>query len=226
LHRSAWHGDRNKPATGYDFETITTDLVAVMDALELVRPIVAGQSWAAMCSSSCGPAIPSGSRIVAVDGGTIELARPPRLARVRDRPDLSPGGTPARDIESYCAPPHPDWPESGIRGCWPTSRSARWHGAPWLSREHHMTILRSLWEQRPASLYASHRRAHAAGAAIVRPTTKDVRKPSGYPWQLRSRHSHVRGAMVRTGRPRHHAQHPDELASVMIDNLANGFLAP
>ncbi|MDQ1426431.1 MAG: lipase, partial [Acidimicrobiaceae bacterium] len=39
------HGQSSKPDHGYDFATVVADLVALIDALDLDRPIVAGQSW-------------------------------------------------------------------------------------------------------------------------------------------------------------------------------------
>ena len=39
------HGLSDKPSTGYDFAQITSDLRALIESLELRRPILAGQSW-------------------------------------------------------------------------------------------------------------------------------------------------------------------------------------
>src|SRR6202034_1307918 len=41
------HGISDKPDHGYDFQTLTSDIVTVTDALGLLRPILAGQSLGA-----------------------------------------------------------------------------------------------------------------------------------------------------------------------------------
>jgi pimeloyl-ACP methyl ester carboxylesterase len=93
-----------------------------------------------------------------VDGGTIELSNrfadwptceaamaPPRLA-----------GTPAHQFEKLIRTHHPDWPEAGIQGTL-ANMEVLPDGTirPWLSRDHHLTILRHLWEHRPSDTYPS-----------------------------------------------------------------------
>src|SRR4051794_24671205 len=39
------HGRSGKPDSGYDFETVTDDLAAVIKSLGWDRPVVVGQSW-------------------------------------------------------------------------------------------------------------------------------------------------------------------------------------
>src|SRR5881409_4538231 len=39
------HGRSDAPETGYDLETAVADLLALINALELDRPVLAGQSW-------------------------------------------------------------------------------------------------------------------------------------------------------------------------------------
>src|SRR3954454_23357094 len=39
------HGLSEKPTTGYGFDEVTADLRALIEALGLRRPVIAGQSW-------------------------------------------------------------------------------------------------------------------------------------------------------------------------------------
>ena len=225
------HGLSDKPDDGYDFATITADLVGVMDQLGLTLPIVVGQSWGGNVALELAARHRHRvAAIVAVDGGTIELASafpawsdcaaalaPPRLI-----------GTPVVQLEGYLRGAHPDWPEEGIRGSL-ANFEVRADGtvAPWLSREHHMAILRSLWEQSPASLYP-----HIAVPTLLLPAlgAADDRQ------RAEAKRASVGVALTTIPRARVHwfepadhdihAQHPDELTSVMLDNLADGFLAP
>ena len=151
------HGRSDKPQDGYDFATLTSDLVAVIDTLGWERPLVAGQSWGANVVLELAVRYPGATRAVAwVDGGTIELAgrfptweaarralTPPRLA-----------GTPLAVFEALVRSSHPDWPESGVQGTL-ANVEVRADGtiAPWLSLGNHLTILRHLWEHHPSERY-------------------------------------------------------------------------
>jgi pimeloyl-ACP methyl ester carboxylesterase len=148
------HGRSDKPDTGYDFTTVTDDLIAAIEQLGLERPVVAGQSWGGNVVLELGWRRPDLVRgVAAVDGGTIELSQrfpdweackvklsPPRLS-----------GTPLADIEARARQFHADWPESGIQGML-ANFEVREDGtvAPWLSFERHLLILRGLWEHHPS----------------------------------------------------------------------------
>ncbi|MFM7251713.1 MAG: alpha/beta fold hydrolase [Ilumatobacteraceae bacterium] len=151
------HGRSSKPDHGYDFATVTADLVAVIDALGFRRPVVAGQSWGGNVVVELAATRPeSVAGVVAVDGGFIELGTrfddweecrtvlaPPRLI-----------GTPLEVIESHMRRAHPRWPESGIRGAL-ANFDVRPDGtiAPWLTLDRHLMILRALFDHRPSTLF-------------------------------------------------------------------------
>jgi pimeloyl-ACP methyl ester carboxylesterase len=151
------HGRSDTPDTGYDFETLAADLIEVMDATGLTRPIVAGQSWGAHVVLELAVRHPHRvSGVVCVDGGlgllreafpdwqTAERAMtPPRLA-----------GTPLTELERHVRSRHPDWPQSGIDGMLANFR-VRDDGTvePWLTLPRHMAIARHLWEHDPVALY-------------------------------------------------------------------------
>jgi len=114
------HGLSDKPANGYDFATLTSDLVAVADHLGWVgarRPVVAGQSWGANVAVELAARHPDRvAALVLVDGGTIELsgrfADWPTCEAALTPPPLD--GTPLTRMRRWLDGAHPDWPAAGI----------------------------------------------------------------------------------------------------------------
>jgi pimeloyl-ACP methyl ester carboxylesterase len=151
------HGRSTKPDDGFDMATVAHDLELLIAALGFERPVVAGQSWGANVVVELAHRSPAAVRgVVAVDGGTIHLRRhfpdwtdcAARLAP----PNLL--GMAASRLESATRSAHPDWPEEGITGSLANMEVlADGTVRPWLSRERHMKILRSLWEHEPESLF-------------------------------------------------------------------------
>jgi pimeloyl-ACP methyl ester carboxylesterase len=152
------HGQSDKPDDGYDFATLTADLVAVIDALGVDQVIAAGQSWGANVVLELARRQPERLRGAAlVDGGARDMAE-----RLPDWEQASTVLAPPvfdslrrEDIEGYLRRTHSDWPEAGIAGAL-ANFEARPDGtvAPWLTRDRHMVILRHLWEHRPTELLA------------------------------------------------------------------------
>jgi pimeloyl-ACP methyl ester carboxylesterase len=153
------HGQSSKPETGYDFETLTSDLLAVIAQLGWAgrSPFAAGQSWGGNVVLELAARDPMElSGIALVDGGTIELS-----ARFADWPTCEAAmappvliGTRASDFERLIRTNHPDWPESGISGTLANvevlpDATIR----PWLTRANHMRILRHMWEHHPSQRY-------------------------------------------------------------------------
>src|SRR6267142_2335044 len=70
------HGRSDAPEAGYDLDTAVADLLALIGALELERPVLAGQSWGGNVVLELGWRRPEAVRgIACVDGGVIELAQ-------------------------------------------------------------------------------------------------------------------------------------------------------
>jgi pimeloyl-ACP methyl ester carboxylesterase len=210
------HGQSDKPDTGYDFETLTDDLVSVMDALGFDRAIVAGQSWGGNVAIELALRHPERLRgIACIDGGTIELARSfpewDDAAVALAPPELA--GTPIAQIETYMRQAHADWPEEGIAGALANfDVSPDGIAAPFLTRERHMTILRGLWAHRPSTLYGDIKVPVLIVAASELTPLRDAS----------TRIARVRAVRV----PAHHdihAQHPDVIAGLLLDALADGF---
>ena len=154
--------------------------------------------------------------IVCVDGGWLEPSRefpdwdacraalaPPRLA-----------GRPFAEIDGYIRSAHRDWPESGIRGTL-ANFEVRPDGtvAPWLTFDHHIAVLRGLWEHHPSGRYPD-----LAVPVLLAPVDG-----GDTDWTRRKRRDVERAAAAIAGARVHwfagdhdiHAQRPDELAGVM-----------
>jgi len=224
------HGRSSKPDHGYDIATVADDLAAVINAMGLGRPVVAGQSWGGNVVLELGVRHPDILRgIACVDGGWIEPSHrfasweacvatlaPPRLA-----------GRPRAEIEAHMRARHPDWPEAGIQGAM-ANFEVRQDGtiAPWLTFDRHMAILRGLWEHHPSTRYPD---------LCVPVLLVPARHPDGEdPERARDKQGDVDraaaaipNARVRwfTGDHDIHAQHPDELADVMSSLARDGFFA-
>jgi len=220
------HGRSSKPDGPYDVPTVADDLAALIEGLELDRPVVAGQSWGGnviLELAARHASLPRG--IVCVDGGWLELSRqfadwdacrtalaPPRLA-----------GRRLEEIEGYVRAAHADWPESGIRGTL-ANFEVRPDGtvAPWLTFDRHIEVLRGLWEHHPASVYP-----RVSVPALLIPVQggdagRDVRKRR----DVEAASELIPESRVRwfTGDHDIHAQRPDEVSSVMHEMAVDGLL--
>jgi pimeloyl-ACP methyl ester carboxylesterase len=155
------HGRSSAPDGGYDVATVADDLAELVEDLRAragwSTPVVAGQSWGGNVVVELAARHPGACAAIAgIDGGTIELHR--RFPTWEDCTEaLAPpplAGTPLADIEARLRRAHPDWPESGIQG---TLACFEHHEdgtvTPLLTREHHLQVLRGLWEHRPAERY-------------------------------------------------------------------------
>ena len=218
------HGRSSKPDNGYDFATLTSDLVEVIDALGWTSrpPVVAGQSWGGNVVLDLAAHHPASvSALVLVDGGTIELS-----ARFADWPTceaaLAPPpliGTPADDFERMIRGHHPSWPESGIAGTLANMELLD-DGTirPWLSRDNHMRILRHLWEHRPRELYPD---VEAAVLILMAEDGSNPRWMAGKREEVAAARSGLRRSDTHWIEGDHdlHAQFPDRVAD-LIHNLA------
>lgn len=247
------HGQSDKPSHGYDFTTITDDLVELVAALGLDRPVAAGQSWGANVVLELGWRQPALLRGVAcVDGGWIELRRRfpqwEQCAGVLAPPVTA--GRPAAEVEAGLRARHPDWPEQGIAGAMACfERRPDGTVAPWLSFEHHLAILRSLWEHEPSSRYRDialpvlllpagtatdvglgGAGSHPAGGGGGGGAGGDG--SDGWAADRRRQVDEAAGALPRSrvhwmaGDHDLHAQQPDRVAALLHQAVADGFFLP
>lgn len=214
------HGRSSKPDHGYDFTTVVNDLLAVMDSLGWRRPVIVGQSWGGNVvvelAASHSAEI---AGVVAVDGGFIELAdrfhtwdecrvtlAPPKLV-----------GTPAATLERWIREANPDWPEAGIIGSLSNFEVRDDHTiAPWLTFERHMMILEALYHHRPSQRY----RSITAPTLLVPADTGNVDWTHDKRVAVDAALAALPDGRARWFSPAHHdihAQHPVELAQVLVD---------
>jgi len=218
------HGRSSKPDGPYDVPTVADDVATLITLLALDRPVVAGQSWGGNVVLELAARHPAAVRgIVCVDGGWLEpsalfasweecqaVLAPPRLA-----------GLQRSDIEVYIRGAHPDWPEAGIAGTL-ANFEVRADGtiAPWLTFDRHIAVLRGLWEHRPTQRYAEVDVPVLLVPAAGGDPARETQKRTDVDRALRN----LPDGRVRWFTADHdiHAQHPGELADVMIDMFAGG----
>jgi len=154
------HGRSDVPPGGYDTETCAADLAALGDVLGWageLAPVVAGQSWGGNVVLTLAARHTSATAAIAlVDGGWIRLGgrfetfeqcwqvlAPPSFEGVR-----------YDDLAARISGSHPDWPAEAIAATLANLvRSDDGTTRARLSREHHRSILHSLWQGDPRTLY-------------------------------------------------------------------------
>ncbi len=221
------HGRSAKPDRPYDVPTVAADLASLVEQLGIERPVIAGQSWGGNVVLELAARRPELVRgIACVDGGWLELAHdfpdwavcretlaPPRLA-----------GRRLVEIEGYIRSAHPDWPEASIRGVL-ANFEIRADGtvAPWLTFDHHIKVLRGLWEHHPTELYAGL----AVPVLLTPADSGDDDRTAGKRRAVDTAASIIPHVEVRWFHGDHdiHAQHPAELAGVMHHLEIDGFFA-
>lgn len=221
------HGRSSKPDGPYDVPTVADDLAALITGLGLRRPVVAGQSWGGNVVVELAARHPSATRgIVCVDGGWLDPRRAfpdwEACRRALAPPHLA--GRPLAEIERHVRSAHPDWPEMGIRATL-ANFEVRPDGtvAPWLTFDRHIAVLRGMWDHRPSERFT-------AVAVPVLLTPADTGESE---WTARKRTevaaalAAIPTARIHWFRGDHdiHAQHPDELAGVMLAATNEGFFA-
>ena len=149
------HGHSDKPDDGYDFTTMGDDLIETLDAVGFARPCWPGSRRAAIWSSTSPLGSPNGWPGSSGSTGAPQLTRqwpdweeckaaltPPRLA-----------GTPADAVEGWLRESHPHWSDWGVAATMANFEILD-DGTirPWLALDHHLRILRALWEHQPSTV--------------------------------------------------------------------------
>jgi len=220
------HGQSDKPDEGYDMQTVADDLASLITALQLDRPVVAGQSWGGNVVIELANRHPHLVRgVCAVDGGLIQLrdrfADWESCASVLAPPALI--GTPFGQFEAMIRNAHRDWPEAAIAGTLANMEVlADGTIRPWLSRKRHMQVLRGLWEHQPQTIIPQLSRP-----VLFTPADSDnqhtVIKREEY--ARAANHRHVRVEWFSPAHHDLHAQYPERWASVLHAHTSGGFLA-
>ncbi|MHB1161075.1 MAG: alpha/beta fold hydrolase [Chloroflexota bacterium] len=127
------------------------------------------------------------------------------------------------EIAARIASMHPDWGEEGVEatlGNFETLPDGTVR--PWLSLDHHMAILRALWDHRPSGLYS-----RVSEPVLIAPAE------AGGGERLRQKRGEVEGAAAGLARCRVHwfpstdhdvhVHRPRELSEVILAALREGF---
>lgn len=218
------HGLSDKPGGPYDLGTLAADLDEVVADLAFARAVLAGQSLGGSVVLEVAARHPAQVRgVVCVDGGWMELAE--RFPTWEDcEAVLAPPhfeGMTAEAMDALVRRHHEGWPESGIAGLL-ANFETRADGtvAPWLTRDRHLRILRSMWEHRPAELYPT----------VKVPVLLVPAEDPGRPERSSAAVAEVQKAAVLlplarlhpvTGRHDLHAQHPEVIGD-LIHEWASG----
>lgn len=222
------HGLSDKPDEGYGFDEVTADLRELMQALEIEKPVLAGQSWGGNVVLDYATRWPETlSGLVLVDGGFIDLSGDPEASWEQISVDLKPPpliGTPRDHMLERMRGFHADWPEETLEMAMANFETME-DGTirPWLTLDRHMLILRALWDQKPSELYAS----------VLTPTLIAVADVGGNERRRQRKSAEVGSAeaalltcRVRWFHDTHHDIHmerPADLAQWMLDALADSF---
>jgi pimeloyl-ACP methyl ester carboxylesterase len=221
------HGRSDKPEHGYDFSTMCGDLLDVLDDLGYERPVVAGQSTGGnMAVELAGRVGERLAGVVGVDGGVLELAEqwpdwddcawalaPPNVSDLR-----------VAQVEDAIRREHPSWSDRGVAGALanyePLSDGTV---RPRLSRDHHMDLLRSLWEHRPSVVIPRLR----VPLLLALADTGDEWVPAKRTQAARARRLAPRCRVHWFAPSDHdiHVEHPAELAAVLSGACVEGFFA-
>ena len=154
------HGESDKPDYGYDFATVGQDLLGVIEALNLEKPVIVGHSWGADVAlefAVAHPALPRG--ICFVDGGMIEPSARPGMTLEQARVDMAPpvftGMTLEQFRQRFRERPRPFPLPPEFEAILLANFAVLDDGTirAQLSRENHLRIIDALWEHHPPQLY-------------------------------------------------------------------------
>ena len=153
------HGRSEVTDDGYDTATAANDLAAVIVGLgwtDARAPVVAGQSWGGNVVLTLATQHGGVAAIALVDGGWIHLSeRFPTFDEcwAQLAPPVFDGWTRA-ELQDRARSWNSDWPEEGRRGALANfAELPDGTVRPHLSREHHRSIVHSLWADDPRPLY-------------------------------------------------------------------------
>ncbi len=149
------HGLTDKPDDGYSMDSFTSDLAALVNAFELLHPILVGHSWGASIALDYAARIIRGPRapvgIVMVDGGAVQLDDTGvSWEEMRDR--LTPPRLAGMPLEAFLArlgSYNPRWqPDNRAVQIILANFEIKENESvfPHLSYEHHMEIVHAMWE--------------------------------------------------------------------------------
>jgi pimeloyl-ACP methyl ester carboxylesterase len=222
------HGRSDAPDGGYDLDTAVADLLALSGTLELDRPVLAGQSWGGNVVLELGWRQPDAVRgIACVDGGVIELSQayptweeclaaltPPAL----DHLTLA-------ELETRIRKSVPHFDDRAVAAylhCFRTRPDGTIEAR--LSRGRHLSILRSLWEHRPSTRWATLTAPTMLLLADSGDGSRTSRKRSAEEVALAAG-GRIRSVWFSPGHHDLHLEFPERVAELLLQALRERFFA-
>ena len=155
------HGESDKPASGYDYETIIADDAEAIEALQIVKPALVGHSWGASVALQYAVTFPERvTSLMLVDGAASQLSHRSGWTREQAMMKLAPprfAGTPRETFLSYfkSGPLGKQWsPELEDSVLHIVQVRDDETVAPRLDFENHLQIISAMWDQPTIELYA------------------------------------------------------------------------
>jgi pimeloyl-ACP methyl ester carboxylesterase len=220
------HGLSDAPDAGYDLDTAVADLLTLIETLELDRPVLAGQSWGGNVVLELGWRRPDVVRgIACVDGGVIELSQaypswdeclaaltPPAL----DHLTLA-------ELETRIRKGVPHFTDRAVAAylhCFRTRADGTIEAR--LQRSRHLSILRSLWEHRPSTRWATLKTPTLLLLADSGDGSRTSRKRSAEAVALAAGGA-IRSVWFSPGHHDLHLESPERVADLFLTALREGF---
>ena len=152
------HGQTDQPSTGYEWQTLATDLRDLMDLLVINRAAVMGHSWGASVALSVAAKYPERiSRLVLIDGGFFDWNLWPGANwdwfKERLRPRIV-SGTPQEYLNSQrqaLSDCWNEWLESIVMSMVRTTPGGQVRDI--LEPSNHAQVLEAMWKEPPTSMF-------------------------------------------------------------------------
>jgi pimeloyl-ACP methyl ester carboxylesterase len=220
------HGRSDAPDLGYDLDTAVADLRVLIETLELDRPVLAGQSWGGNVVLELGWRRPEAVRgIACVDGGVIELSQayptwedclaaltPPAL----DHLTLA-------ELEARIRKGVPHFTDVAVAAylhCFRTRADGTIEAR--LTRSRHLSILRSLWEHRPSTRWATLKTPTMLLLADSGDGSRTSRKRSAEAVALAAAGA-IRSVWFSPGHHDLHLESPGRVSELFLQAIREGF---
>ena len=151
------HGDSSKPTAGYDHQTISGDVAAVLETYDTARPkLLVGQSWGGAFVSDFASSYPDYvSGLILIDGGVFDLKDRfdswDEVSQLLAPPRFS--GIAFTELEARIA--SGGWTERQLACIMENFDNIGGEAHPHLAFENHMQILRALYDYTPSKALPS-----------------------------------------------------------------------
>ncbi|MGH7309459.1 MAG: alpha/beta fold hydrolase [Candidatus Rokuibacteriota bacterium] len=220
------HGRSDAPDIGYELETAVADLRALIETLGLERPLLVGQSWGATVVLELAWRHPATVRgIACVDGGVTDLSQsypswddclakltPPTLTHLT-----------LAELEARIRAGVPHFSDRAVGAylhCFRELPDGKIE--PRLARSRHLTILRSLWEYRPSTRWATPKVPSLLLLAGSEDDTRMENKRRAEAQALAAG-GKIRSVWFTPGHHDLHLESPERVADLLLQGLRDGF---